>query len=408
MKRVIFIILLINVVSANCLGDANLDNSIDNEDVIMMVQHILHMDTMDSVSLQNADMDGNSYVDIYDLSRVVDIIIYSLFEDCNGFTPIDLSLDWEIEQDVSYFDSELLNEIINEDIGQMQSIKGIIVIHRGKIVAEEYFNNSFMSETYNIWSVTKSYISTLIGQAIDYGYIENQYISLNNIFIDNAYTNQVTIEHLLTMSSGWPENWAYMFIPSPLNTLINTSLIWTPGTNWLYNNAACHLNSHVINQLTEMSPNTFASENLFPELGITNPYWADDQDNVHNGSYDLHLTLRQMVKLGQLYLQGGYSLDDEILSTEWINEATSSHINDWYGYLWWLPGIGYLAVGLGGQYIAVVPELDLVIGTHSTTQSTDAYTDQLLSYIYNQIIPIFDFEGRVDDRTLFLEHIHDD
>ena len=83
MKRVIFIILLINVVSANCLGDANLDNSIDNEDVIMMVQHILHMDTMDSVSLQNADMDGNSYVDIYDLSRVVDIIIYSLFEDCN-------------------------------------------------------------------------------------------------------------------------------------------------------------------------------------------------------------------------------------------------------------------------------------------------------------------------------------
>ena len=136
MKRVIFIILLINVVSANCLGDVNLDNSIDNEDVIMMVQHILHMDTMDSVSLQNADMDGNSYVDIYDLSRVVDIIIYSLFEDCNGFTPIDLSLDWEIEQDVSYFDSELLNEIINEDIGQMQSIKGIIVIHRGKIVSE--------------------------------------------------------------------------------------------------------------------------------------------------------------------------------------------------------------------------------------------------------------------------------
>ena len=75
MKKIIFIILLINVVSANCLGDANLDNSIDNEDVIMMVQHILHMDTMDSVSLQNADMDGNSYVDIYDLSRFEEVIL---------------------------------------------------------------------------------------------------------------------------------------------------------------------------------------------------------------------------------------------------------------------------------------------------------------------------------------------
>ncbi len=75
--------------------------------------------------------------------------------------------------------------------------------------------------------------------------------------------------------------------------------------------------------------------------------------------------------------------------------------------MWWLPGIGYLAVGLGGQYIAVVPELDLVIGTHSTTQSSDAFTDQLLSYIYNQIVPIFDFEGRVDDSALILEQINE-
>ena len=130
-------------------------------------------------------------------------------ENCNGFNPIDLSLEWDTEQDVSYFDSELLNEIIVQDIGQMQSIRGMIVIHRGKIVAEEYFNNSFMSQTYNIWSVTKSYISTLMGQAIDHGYIENQLITLDNIFFENAYTNQVTIEHLLTMSSGWPENWTY-------------------------------------------------------------------------------------------------------------------------------------------------------------------------------------------------------
>ena len=305
------------------------------------------------------------------------------------------------------FDSEMLNEIIVQEIGQMESIRGMIVIHRGKIVAEEYFYNSSMSQTYNIWSVTKSYISTLIGQAIDQGYIENQFITLDNIFIDNAYTNQITIDNLLTMSSGWPENWTYMFIPSPLTTLLNTGLIWSPGSSWLYNNAACHLNSHVINELTEMSPRDFALENLFPQLGISNPNWSDDQDNVHNGSYDLYLTLREMVKLGQLYLQDGMSLDNQLLSSEWISDATSPQINNWYGYLWWLPGIGYLAVGLGGQYIAVVPELDLVIGTHSTTQSSDAYSDQLLSYIYNQIVPIFDLEGRVANRALMLERIHE-
>jgi len=405
MRIFLSIVFSISIVSADCLGDANLDNTINNEDVIMMVQHILHLDIMDSLNVQSADINGTSTVDIYDLSRLVDIIMDS--ENCNGFNPIDLSLEWDTEQDVSYFDSELLNEIIVEDIGQMQSIRGIIVIHRGKIVSEEYFNNSFMSQTYNIWSVTKSYISTLMGQAIDHGYIENQLITLDNIFFENAYTNQVTIEHLLTMSSGWPENWTYMFIPNPLNTLLNTGLIVSPGTYWLYNNAVCHLNGHVINELTEMSPRDFAQENLFPQLGITDPYWNEDQDNVHNGSYDLYLTLREMVKLGQLYLQDGMSLNNQILSSEWIENATSSQINDWYGYLWWLPGIGYLAVGLGGQYIAVVPELDLVIGTHSATQSSDAYTDQLLSYIYNQIVPIFDLEGRVENRTLLLEQIHE-
>jgi len=405
MRIFLSIVFSISIVSADCLGDANLDNTINNEDVIMTVQHILHLNIMDSLNVQSADINGTSTVDIYDLSRLVDIIMDS--ENCNGFNPIDLSLEWDTEQDVSYFDSELLNEIIVEDIGQMQSIRGMIVIHRGKIVAEEYFNNSFMSQTYNIWSVTKSYISTLMGQAIDHGYIENQLITLDNIFFENAYTNQVTIEHLLTMSSGWPENWTYMFIPNPLNTLINTGLIFSPGTYWLYNNAVCHLNGHVINELTEMSPRDFAQENLFPQLGITDPYWNEDQDNVHNGSYDLYLTLREMVKLGQLYLQDGMSLNNQILSSEWIESATSSQINDWYGYLWWLPGIGYLAVGLGGQYIAVAPELDLVIGTHSATQSSDAYTDQLLSYIYNQIVPIFDLEGRVENRTLLLEQIHE-
>ena len=405
MRIFLSIVFSISIVSADCLGDANLDNTINNEDVIMTVQHILHLNIMDSLNVQSADINGTSTVDIYDLSRLVDIIMDS--ENCNGFNPIDLSLEWDTEQDVSYFDSELLNEIIVEDIGQMQSIRGMIVIHRGKIVAEEYFNNSFMSQTYNIWSVTKSYISTLMGQAIDHGYIENQLITLDNIFFENAYTNQVTIEHLLTMSSGWPENWTYMFIPNPLNTLLNTGLIVSPGTYWLYNNAVCHLNGHVINELTEMSPRDFAQENLFPQLGITDPYWNEDQDNVHNGSYDLYLTLREMVKLGQLYLQDGMSLNNQILSSEWIESATSSQINDWYGYLWWLPGIGYLAVGLGGQYIAVVPELDLVIGTHSATQSSDAYTDQLLSYIYNQIVPIFDLEGRVENRTLLLEQIHE-
>tara|TARA_B100001971_G_C18015830_1_gene444775 strand:+ start:26 stop:355 length:330 start_codon:yes stop_codon:yes gene_type:complete len=101
----------------------------------------------------------------------------------------------------------------------------------------------------------------------------------------------------------------------------------------------------------------------------------------------------------QLYIQDGYSGENQILSPEWIQEATSFQISTdgWagellsgYGYLWWLPPEGYLAYGHGGQYIAVIPERNLVIGTHSNIYSTQAYQTELLNIIYSQIAPIFD------------------
>ena len=393
MRIFLSIVFSISIISADCLGDANLDNEINNEDIIMMVQHILHMDIMDSLNVESADINGTSTVDIYDLSRVIDVINFNQSNDCNTFTLIDLSLEWETEQDVSYFDSELLNEVVNQNIGQMQSIRGVIVIHRGKIVTEEYFNNSFMSETYNIWSVTKSYISTLIGQAIDMEYILDEDIMLNEIFIENDYTNQVSIEHLLTMRSGWPENWSYMNTNNVLNTLLSTPLMNTPGAIFFYNNAACHINSHIVNTMTNINPKEFAMEYLFPHVGINNPTWTSDADGINNGSYGLYLTLREMVKLGQLYLQNGKSDDLQILSPEWIGKATSNQINpggDGYGYLWWLTDNGYLALGLGGQIIAVFPNQQLVIGSHSYAYSNNNHFSNLMDIIFSIIFPIFE------------------
>ena len=64
-----------------------------------------------------------------------------------------------------------------------------------------------------------------------------------------------------------------------------------------------------------------------------------------------------------------------------------------YGYLWWLPQEGYLAYGYGGQYIAVIPERNLVVGTHSDISSTENYQAQLLDYIMNSIAPLFEIQN---------------
>ena len=325
---------------------------------------------------------------------------------------LDLSLDWTMADDVFY--SQQLDSIIENQISNLSSIKGIIVIHNGEIVSEEYFNDSSVDDIFHIWSVTKSFTSTLIGQAIDMGYITHPSVTLDSIFFENDYTNQVTLDNLLSMTSGWPENWYYMYTNNIINVLLSTPLVTNPGDIFFYNNSACHINSYVLLETTGLNPKEFAMEYLFPYLGFGNPNWGTDYDGVNNGSYDLYLNLRKMVKLGQLYLQDGVSGDNQIISSSWINDATSFKVNTipdfwfpWdllpgYGYLWWLPERGYLAYGYGGQFIVVVPELDLVIGTHSTDNEgfNVYYLETLLGVIYDDIVPLFDRPSLVINEIL--------
>ena len=186
-----------------------------------------------------------------------------------GYSQIDLSLEWEFQEDLSYFDSVALNYIVNDEISQLEFIYGIIVIHQGKIVSEQYYNGSSVSHIFNIWSVTKSFTSTLIGQAIEHGLIENQNFTLDNFLptYGATYLQSVTLNDLLSMSSGYYDSFGY-----PAWVYATTQqLVWMPYTGpgtFFYNNSACQLNSHILYEGTGMTPKEFANINLFPFLGI--------------------------------------------------------------------------------------------------------------------------------------------
>ena len=380
-----------------CEGDTNLDGSVNVVDVVAIVQSVINNLELTNESFDNSDINNDDIIDVLDIVLVVDMILIGDFE-CDD-TYLDLSLEWEFTEDLSYLDSEQLNNITDQ-ISNLAYLEGLIVVHNGKIVSEGYHNGSSINQTFNIWSVTKSFISTLIGQAIDQGYIDNQYLTLNNLLPMSAqpYLSQISLHNLLSMSSGYVDGFGY---PYWVNATI-TQLEWMPYTFpgfFSYNNSACHLNSHVLFHMTGMTPNEFASINLFPYLGIENPQWLDGYLNINDASASLELRLRDMIKLGQLYLQDGWSGDEHILSSEWIEQATSIKVDTYYpsipgyGYLWWLPpGEGYMAIGYAGQYIAVYPERDLVIGIHSSINNDQIYQSQLLEYIHNQIPYIFDGE----------------
>ena len=390
-------------IDIQCDGDANLDEEINILDIISTVNHILGNEYLIDQSFENADNNNDNVIDILDVILIVSIVLEGITDCDTSLIPIDLSLEWEFQEDLSYFDSETLQEIMDIEISALDLIRGMIVIHNGKIVSEEYYNGSFENDIYNIFSVTKSYVSTLIGQAIDQDLIDNQYSTLDSFFpeYDIEYPQYVQLDDLLSMSSGylddygeWPDYW----YDATTEELLGMNHLDGPGT-FFYNNSACHIHSHILYNETGLTPKEFANINLFPYLGINNPDWNSGNSEISNGSAGLMLNLREMVKLGQLYLQDGYSADTQVLSSEWVQEATSTQMetswnwngNGGYGYLWWLPDRGYLAWGLGGQFIVVIPELNLVVGTHSSLSDVETnYQILLAGVIYNQIVPLFE------------------
>ena len=319
----------------------------------------------------------------------------SIINDGLNFQPADLSAEWSTNNDFPL--SEELEEFIDSQIATLPNTLGFIVIHRGEIVSENYFNSNAENEI-NINSVTKSFISTLVGQAVDMNLIEDPDSSLSVFFPENDidYLSEISLHDLLSMTTGYLDGHPYFWINQSTENLL--SMEHSSAGSFFYNNSACHINSHVIFNKTGMTPLEFGNNYLFPHLGIENPNWDAGYQNISDGSVGLYLNLRDMVKLGQLYLQGGLSGSEQIISSDWVQRATNVQTaTDWgyYGYLWWLLddlGTSYSAQGLGGQVIAVYPEYDLVIGAQSEVDwynYDDTHVD-LLNYRIHDIALMFE------------------
>jgi CubicO group peptidase (beta-lactamase class C family) len=122
----------------------------------------------------------------------------------------------------------------------------------------------------------------------------------------------------------------------------------------------------------------FAKQNLFEPLGIQSAYWHQDPQGYYIGGFGLGLSARDLAKIGFLYLNNGYWNGQSIVSEYWVKESTDQQIqaashpiygNFGYGYQWWVKTVdgcsSFRAWGRRGQFIAVVPELDLVIAVTS-------------------------------------------
>ena len=154
-----------------------------------------------------------------------------------------------------------------------------------------------------------------------------------------------------------------------------------------YSTGSSHLLSAILTKAAKMSTWQFAQEHLAKPLGFSLARWTQDPQGIYFGGNEMLMTPRQMVRFGELYLNGGRAGDRQILSKDWIDRTRISRGRSrWgsdreYGYGFWIRQFGehgsYYAWGYGGQFIFIIPTRDLVIVTTSRADVTTERREHL-------------------------------
>lgn len=292
------------------------------------------------------------------------------------------------------------------------NIYSLLVVRHGYLVYEKYYQG-VNENTYNpVYSVTKSVMSALTGIAIRDKLIESVDQKVADFFpeyflqVDDNRKKDITVKNVLTMTGGLEsidsDYSAYFRSGDWLDYTIKKPLLADPGKNWAYNTGLTHLLSGIITKTSKMSTLEYAEKNLFKPLGISDiQRWDMDSKGYCGGGSGLSLTPKDMAKLGYLYLKDGMWEEKQIIPEEWVEEAIKKHVTlkpeNYYGYLFWswdsqakVNGksyYAYAASGAGGQYIVVVPDLDLVTVITADENSASKDKANTADIIWDYVIP---------------------
>jgi len=280
-----------------------------------------------------------------------------------------------------------------DDLGRLYSM---LIVKNGKLVHEVYSPYCQRNTLFWMASITKTVTSTLIGIAIDNGFIPGVEVDLLGLLPEHADAvidpdfAKINLDHIMTMSSGldWYEHGSSYNDATNSEFLMVDSADWIryvlsrpvkddPGTVFLYNTGGMQLLSAVIKSTTGRYANEFAEEYLFHPMGIYAYQWNRDSTGYPcTGGTDggVGLRARDLAKIGWLFLNDGTWQGRRIVSEQWIGEATRPRTTfpngrQAYGYNWfpgslWVGGNEFPFVatfGYGGQTMYIVPDLELIL-----------------------------------------------
>lgn len=263
-----------------------------------------------------------------------------------------------------------------------------LLVRKGEIVHEQYWDG-YNSQSYsNSFSMAKSIVGLLTGIALEEGFIKSLDEPVGNYLpsFRKGANSQLTIRHLLTMSSGlnWDESYGSPFsvttkayygnnLPELVNEL---QVVEAPGKEWEYLSGNTQLLALVLEKATRKSLSDYASEKLWKPLGASSPaLWSLDKPEGTEKAYCcFNSNARDFARLGQLILNKGEWQGKRLISPAYLQEALqpASYLTDeegapvdFYGYQWWVVNYKGKAIpyarGILGQYIFILPDKEAVL-----------------------------------------------
>ncbi len=308
----------------------------------------------------------------------------------------EMILPWQWPHDLAEnhgLDGAVL-DVLHSEYDATQVLASVIV-KEGHILDEYYKPGYDESSIFTLQSCSKSITSALVGIAIDQGYIDGVDVPIAQYFpelleAEDPAWRQMTIWNLLTHTSGFSssdsavweqwrqsENWVDYVLSRPVTS--------APGTVFSYSTGGSHLLAAILQEATGESAYEYGKRVLFGPLGMNSVQCGTDPQGISDGGNGFAMNVYDMAKFGQLYLNGGQWEGRQIISNQWVNDSTSVQFqrpsgSADYGYQWWVRTFGanrypaYFAQGHGGQYIFVVPQLELVVVyTSNYTGSSSMY-----------------------------------
>ncbi|MFW9907450.1 MAG: serine hydrolase domain-containing protein [Candidatus Thorarchaeota archaeon] len=315
--------------------------------------------------------------------------------------------------------ASILNDMLVLIEEQDYPIDSIFIVKNGYAVFEEYPSGIYRPpQRHDMHSVTKSFTSTLIGIALQQGFIGSVKEYLLDLFPEYTPANpdprksDITIEHLLTMSAGfeWDESslpytdpnvndiGGMMVSSDVVQYVLDKPLLYDPGEHWQYSGGVATLLGAIIQQIPGYTTNSFAEEFLFDPLGFGPTTWYSYPGGWYNTQGGLRVNTHDMAKLGFLYLNNGSWNGTQILSADYVTNATTPQFTDLYfppeyagyGWQWWLAPdmVTFMALGRMGQKIIISRDLDLVVvftahvGDTEYDPEFDLYNDYILPSVF--------------------------